>query len=315
MKEMIDLLGRNMQERAEIKALKKKIDEEAAANFEDRQWRKSMAAIMTEAVYLGFEHNNVLPLMSNVETVGFDDRVVIKETRGLRAHWVARGGYIEDSELWSEVFELPRDTVGFALTEFEDKMRVGFSETQDTIIRLGMQRLDAAINQRFFAALQAAVGVGSPYYMSGAGFSLSGLTLAMRRVRDETLDGNIVIVGRATMTDQIVDAIVGANNGAGYLPQTNEDLLRRGVLGAYRGAQIITLRNYRDDDNNSYFPANELWVIGQDASRFAYFGDLLFKEELEEDNWYWHYRTRRDFGGVVHRPERLRRIVDTSITP
>lgn len=315
MKEMIDLFGRNLQERAEIKALKKKIDIEAAENFDDRKWRKSMAATMTEAVYMGFEHINLLPLMSTVENVGFDDRITIKETRGLRAHWVARGGYIEDSELWAEVFELPRDTVGFALTEFEDKIKVNFSETQSTIINLGMQRLDAAINQRFFATLQAAVPSGSPYYFTGAGFSLGGLTLGMRYVRDATLDGNITIVGRATMTDQIIDAIVGANNGAGFLPQTNEELLRRGVLGAYRGANIVTLKNHKDDDDISFFPANELWVIGQDASRFAYFGDLLFKESLEEDNWYWHYRTRRDFGGVVHHPERLRRLIDTSITP
>ena len=315
MKEMIDLLGRNAQERAELRELKKRIDEDAVANWEDPKWRRNMAATMTEAIEWGFEHENLLPLMSNVETVGFNDRVMVKETRGLRAHWVARGGYIESSELHSEVFELPRDTVGFALHEFEDKILTNFSETQATVIRLGMQRLDAAIQQRFFALLQAAVPIGNDSYVSGAGLSLSALTAALRAVRDATFDGNVVVVGRATMTDQIVDAIVGANSGAGFLPQTNEDLLRRGVLGVYRGATIITLKNYKDADEVSFFPANELWVIGQDASKMAYFGDLKFKEMVEGDNWYWHYRTRRDFGGVVHRPENLRRIVDTSITP
>jgi hypothetical protein len=42
---------------------------------------------------------------------------------------------------------------------------------------------------------------------------------------------------------------------------------------------------------------------------------MMSKEWTEQDNWYWHYIARRDFGGVVHRPDRARRIVDTSITP
>jgi hypothetical protein len=83
-------------------------------------------------------------------------------------------------------------------------------------------------------------------------------------------------------------------------------------LGVYRGARIVTLKNYRDDADMPFFPANEMWVVGRDASKFAFFGGLLSKEYTEEDNWYWHYLARRDFGGVVYRPNRMRRIIDTS---
>jgi hypothetical protein len=41
----------------------------------------------------------------------------------------------------------------------------------------------------------------------------------------------------------------------------------------------------------------------------------MSKEYTELDNWYWHYLARRDFGGVVHRPSRIRRIIDTSQQP
>ncbi len=98
---------------------------------------------------------------------------------------------------------------------------------------------------------------------------------------------NIVIVGRRTMVDQIIDELV-AGNYAAFLPETNEALLQRGVLGRYRGARIVSLRNYKDDEDSPFFPANELFVVGRDASKFAFWGGLLSKEWSDHE-WYWHY--------------------------
>lgn len=145
--------------------------------------------------------------------------------------------------------------------------------------------------------------------------SLAALNTALREVRDESKVFDLAIVGRSTMTDQIMDELLGTSyNGSGFLPETNEQLVQRGVLGTYRGAKIITLRNFQDDEDVSFFPANEMYVIARDASKFAFWGGLMSKEYVEDDNWYWHYLARRDFGGVVHRPERARRIVDTSLS-
>ena len=62
-------------------------------------------------------------------------------------------------------------------------------------------------------------------------------------------------------------------------------------------------------------PANEMYVIGSNAGLFALYGGLLSKEYTEADNWYWHYIGRQDFGGILHRPERVRRFLDTNVTP
>jgi len=160
---------------------------------------------------------------------------------------------------------------------------------------------------------QAAVPSGSPYYVTGAGLSLTALDSAINAVFDTTMQSLVTIVGRRTMTGQIVDKLTSGNY-AGYLPETNEDLLRRGVLGQYKGATIVTLKNYRDDMDKSFFPANEMYVVGKDASKFGFWGGMLSKE-WEDHNWYWHHLARQDFGGGVFRPDRLRRIVDTSLAP
>jgi hypothetical protein len=315
---MIDGYGRTTEERRALQDKVKRANEMAALNWDDPTWRREMAQELTETIYLGFEHENLLMYMTQVENADFNARVFLKEVKGLRAFWVARGGYIEASTVRAEVLEIPRDTIGFHVYEFEDKLRTNFAETQATLVELGIQRLDAEVNLRMFSLLQASVPAGSPSYIATAGVSLPVLNTAIRQVRDESRDQEVVIVGRSLQTDQILDAIqggglsTGPGGFGGFLPETNEDLLRRGVLGTYRGAKIISLKNYRDDTDTPFFPGNELWVIARDASKFAFWGGLLSKEYTEDDNWYWHYLARRDFGGVVHRPSRLRRLIDTT---
>lgn len=308
--------GQDGIDRKELRAKVDQLNKAAFENWHNPTWRNEMAQELTESIYWGFEHENLLNQIANVENAPFDGRVFVKETRGLRAFWVARGGYIEASTLHAEVMEIPRDTIGFHVNEFEDKLQTNFAETQATLQDLGVQRLDAEVNNRLLRLFQAAIPSSSPYYVSTAGINLTSLNHALRAVRDATLDvGGVSIIGRATMTDQIIDAITTTNSYGGFLPQTNEDLFKSGVLGSYRGANIVTLTNYKDGDDVPFFPANEMYIVARDASKFAFWGGLQSKEWDEQDNWYWHFLARRDFGGVVHRPERLRRIVDTNTAP
>jgi hypothetical protein len=310
---MVNPFGRTDDERTKLRELRDAVNAEAKANWDNPVWRREMAQDLTETIYWGFQHENLLALYTQVENVDFDGRSFVKEVRGLRAYWVARGGHIEASDVHSEVFEIQRDTIGFHVFEMEDKLRTNFGETQANLTNLGIQRMDAELNLRVLAAFQAAVPNTSPFYISAAGVGLPAVNLALRQVRDVSLDFNVTILGRSTMIDQIIDAIAGTGgNTSGFFPETNERLLEQGVIGVYRGARIVTLKNYRDDADVPFFPANEMWVVGRDASKFAFFGGLLSKEYTEEDNWYWHYLARRDFGGVVYRPNRLRRIIDTS---
>jgi hypothetical protein len=309
-----DSFGRSAEERAELKRRCEALSAEAKQNWEDPQWRRLMAQAMTEAIYWGFDHENILDVMSTVERTGMDGRIFVKETRGMRAFWTARGGYIEASNLRTDVMELIRDMIGFHVYEFSDKLRANFAETQKTLVDLGTQRLDAEINLRALRTFQAAIPSGSPYYVQGGGLNLTALDAAINQVWDETLESQVVVIGRRTMIGQIIDKLTANNVYSAFLPETNEDLLRRGVLGSYKGALLTTLKNYRDDSDISFFPANELYVVGKDASKFGFWGGPLSKE-WEDNNWYWHYLTRQDFGGGVFRPERLRRIVDTNQAP
>lgn len=312
----IKVFGNMTEDKAALIEAKRLLNEEAAQNWHNEQWRHDRAQEMSETIYEGFQHENLLSQMAQVENLGTNGRSTVKEVRGLKAYWVAKGGYIESSTIHAEVMDVPRDTIGFHVQESEDKLETNFAETAATLVELGIQRLDAEVNKRALALYQAAVPNSShDSYVNGTGIDLSAINAALRDVRDASLDNNVTIIGRSTMTEQIMDELIGTNyNGTGFIPATNEDIVRTGLLGTYRGARIVTLRNYKDDDGVSFFPANEMWVMSGDSAKFAFWGGLKTKEYTEPDNWYWHYIVRRDFGGVVHRTDRVRRIIDDSIT-
>jgi hypothetical protein len=307
-KNLIDNYGRSPEERAKAQELIEQVNAEAAANWHDPEWRRQMAAVLTQSILEGFTYETFYDQIIDVERVGFNDRVIIEEETGLEVFFIAKGGHIEASSMFSEVLEIPRDTLGFHVYEFEDKMEANFAKSAAQMRSLAVQRLDATVSQQVRALVEASITMASPYYISGAGLSQAALNQAIREVRDESRGGNITIYGRAPVTDQIADF-------PGFADEALEEIRARGRLGTYHGANVVTALNYKDQNGVPYTPANELFVMSSDAGRFALYGGLKSKEYVDLDNWYWHYIGRQDFGGVMIRPERVRRIVDTNITP
>lgn len=320
---IVDALGRTPEERDKQKDQYARINAEANANWDNPAWRDEMAAELTSSIIHGFEYENLLDLILNTDRLGFNDRSFIREAQGLKAFWMARGGHIEMSTLTADVVELPREMLAFHVSEFEDKLRTNFAVTAQDLSSLAVQRMEAEINKRVLAVLQAAVSLTSgpgatvhPSYVAAAsGLTKAILDKAIRDVRDESKEGAISLVGRHAMTEQISDF-------PGFGWETQEEIRAKGVLGVYRGATIVTLKNYRESDFRlsggaavSFFPANELYVVGRDSGKFAFYGDMLAKSYVEPDNWYWHYIGRRDVGALVSHPHRMRRIVDGTVTP
>ena len=299
------------EEREEYQNLVNAVNEEARDNWDNRDWRQERAADIRDSIEYNFESESLFREYINYRNLNFEDRRIIRQTRGLKAFWLARGGYIEESQLRTSEFELPRDMIGFHVSEQEDKLRINFAETSAELVRLGTLRLEAELNRRLIQLMEAAVPSGSPFYISGAGLGQTAVNGALDAIADMgggQGGGPVTLLGRQTMTGQIT-------NFSGYSNETLEEIRQRGRLGIYRGANIQTVTNFLDDDNVPYLPANELWVLAGNAGEFNTFGGLLFKESTEDLNWYWHYVARRDVGGMIMFPWRIRRIVDTSITP
>lgn len=293
---------------------KQALNKLAGERWDDPEFHRQVAADIQSVVDYGFTHESLFGNYFNVDQVGFEDRVILRERRGLKVFFTSRGGYIEESQMRDETWELPRDTFGFHVSEHLDKLKVNFADTIEDLVVHGTNRMEAEVYRRALSLMQAAIPSGSSYYVSAAGLQKADVDRELREVADSIKpDGTgfvpITIMGRSQMIDQILDF------DHGFDPETNHEIRLRGQLGVYRGANLVKLHNYLDEDENAYVPANELWVFGGNVGKFALYGDSQVKTWDENTVDYRHYRARRDMGGLVHHPEQARRFVDTSITP
>lgn len=302
--------GGDQKQIAEHAALRDKLNQEARDNWGNEAWHRQVAADLESSLDYGFTFNNLFGTYLQVETVGEFDRVILRERRGLKVFYTSRGGYIEESQLRTEHWELPRDTLGFHVSEHTDKLRANFADTMEDVVGLGQARMEAEVNRRMFSLLQGAIPAGSPFYDSGAALTDTILDELVSDVSDAIQPNGlgpvpVTIIGRATAIDQI-------SRFAGFADEAKEEIRLRGRLGVYRGANVVRVTNYTDENGLPYIPANELWVMGGTVGKFALYGGLQVKSWEENTVDYRHYRARKDIGGLVHHPEQARRFVITS---
>lgn len=297
---------------AELKAQMRALDAEAKEMWWDDAWRRERIQDAATLIYQGFKHESLIDYMADVERVGKGEPITVEEVAGLEVFHTTVGGRIRESSLTERIWALPQDYLGFHLVELEEKMESGFSRKMAQVKDFAIQQLDAGVNRRFIKAIQAAIPSTSPFYGEAAGLSLPMLNTMISEVKDENGAEGVTIFGRATMTDQIVFELMGQN---GFTPQTNEELLRKGVLGTYLGCPIVTLKNYRDRYDRAFIPGNELFVAAQGATKVGLWGGLFAQDWDQPGGWYWHSHGRLTFGMAVRKRRWMRRLVDTNRLP
>lgn len=301
------------EERDVYEAAKARVNADAVANFHDPEWRRETAAEITQLIQFGFDHENILPYLTTVETAADGDRIFVEEMEGVDVHWVAPGARIQESIETEEVFELKPERVAFHVSELVEKLLSNFFGRQQGIVDGAISALDAGVQSRILALIQAAIPSGNASYVGVNGVDLADINSALTEVRDESLSDVVTIVGRGTMIDQIFDKLVANDN---FAPAAQDEIVANGFLGKYRGANLVSLKNYKNASHRSYFPANELYVVGADASTTGLWGSLKTEDYVTDglNNKKWHFEGLRKAGFALYFPERIRRIVDGSRT-
>ncbi len=290
---------------------KKALNEEARTRWRDESWHREMAAILQYQLDYGFQFENLFSTYFLTRAVPEFEKLYMRERTGMKVFYTHRGGYIEESQIRTDDWEVPRDTLGFHVSEFEDKLRANFAESLEAMISLGKQRMESEVNRRMFLLLQEAIPTSSPYYINApGGLTATVLNQALREVQDSVVPTGLppaplTILGRARAVDQITDLVTAPGI---FDPEAVAEVRARGRIGAYRGANVVRIANYADENGVSYIADNEVWVFAGTVGLFVTYGGPVTNQWKENTVDYIHYRHRRDIGGLVHHPEQARRI-------
>lgn len=284
------------------------LNEEAAENWDNAAWHAEQAALITEQLDYGFKNENVFSSYFPTQNVGKHEKVVIRETRGMKVFWTARNGQIDESQLRTDEWELPRETLGWHVSEFEDNIEANYAETIERLVGYAKQREEAEVNRRIFTLMQEAIPSSSEYYEdASAGLDEGVLNPLISEVADTAPPSSgrllmpLSIVGRASAIDQISDF-------NGFSNEAKEEIRLRGRLGVYRGANVVRLTNWQDEEGIPYIAEDELFILGGGVGRLVNYGGAKIRRWIENGTDYVHYRSRRDLGAAVWHPENARRI-------
>lgn len=302
---------------AELDEIREKValaDADAKENWGDPEWMADMHQDLVEVIWRGFQHENLIELFSTVERADEFERITIEEAYGLEVFWVAAGSRIDQSVIYEDVWEMQRNYVGYHVSAFEDHIRSGFSKYISKLKPMAIQQMDASVNARLLRTIQVAIPPGNPSYVTNAGFNLADINSALTAVEDEAsgwadYNGQLTIVGRGIMVGQIMNALQSNDN---FAAETQDDIVKLGILGSYRGAKIVKLKNWKDRHARSFFPGNELMIVANNASKVGFWGGDKAKEWTEEGGEYWHTWGKRQVGFAVPHPEFARRIIDST---
>lgn len=290
------------------------LNTEAETNWTSPAWHREVADMI--AARLDYTINFENPVADAIDTmvVGPQDQVVEEDYSGLQAFYTARGAYIDETQMVTKRWSMGRDTIGFHVSEFEDKLRVNFATSMENMIALGSQAMASQIALNMFNTFETAVNSSAPQYINASsGLTATILNSAITAVHDAIRPHNmampnVTILGRRGAVDEILTVATGSGSYI-FDPGATEEIRATGKLGVYRGATIQVVPNYYDNTRTSLLPANELWVLAGNVGKQVYYGPAVTKTWIENTRDYVHYRTRKDVGFAIWHPEWCRRIV------
>lgn len=306
----------------EVQALKAALDEEAKENWDNPAWHREVAATISSTLTYSYQFNFSTGPYFDTRNVGeFDDVEIVEEQDGVKVFFTARGGYIEESQPRRSRYKVPRDTMGFHVSEFEDKVRAGFSDSVDSVASQGRTALNTEANRRLFTVLNAAISVGAGNETAAGGALTKAMVDdALISVRDAIRPDPqgpvpVTIIGRAASVDLLTELTSnhtwGAGANFGLNESAAEEARRNGYIGTYKGANVVVLINYTDADGTSYVEDDSLWVLGGNAGVFVNYGGVRAKSWVENTSDYYHIRARQDIGVLVNQAQLVHKVSNT----
>lgn len=177
-----------------------------------------------------------------------------------------------------------------------------------------VDRMADAINRHrihtILTALDAAIPSGADQ-TGRPGFTLRYATLTAPNL-DNAIDGLLEITEGVSMFARHASIASTIRGFAGWSDVTKAEFERRGMIGSYHGAPIVTLKDtaYKTGAAELTIPSNRMWLAGAKKGAVWQTKDVSFLNwtELNQKNAVFGVGTRLEDGLLVHDPYLYRMI-------
>ncbi len=287
------------------------LNEEASRFWGDKSWMREQADLIAETLDFTSNVPNIFSQVVDTRTVGEFDRVMFTEKSGFTVYWTHRGGILEEVDMSGDQYEIGRDTLGFSVREFTDKLRAGWAEQLSTLLNYGKAAMVTEINRRLISMMVAATASGSGYYVDATGTGLTAAVLgqAIRDVSDAPAPAGVLGPNTVTVMGR-AGALAAIADFTGYSQNSLEEIERTGSLAKWRGANLVELPNILGPSGSSAFSDKDVYVFTRNVGHIVLYGGHLVRAWEEDAVDYSRIRCRRDAGISLNGLQRgyLRRI-------
>lgn len=211
--------------------------------------------------------NNVIETKTISSTQPYD--VVEEDLRGLTARWQGVGGEIHSDPIREASFKFGPEEIVFAHDYHVKDLETDFWGTYGKIVAHGRNKMDGAPVARLLQLVNDSVNntTNSTQYLTTAKAGVVEATIdALVDPISEKSNGRVTILGSRTAL-----APFGPLSTK-YSDQLSDQFYRTGVIGVYKGINLVQVNNYEDEFGRLVLPDNELWIVGENAGRLTWFG-------------------------------------------
>lgn len=270
--------------------------------------RNELAEIVKIALEDAYNKFDIIPLLFETRHFALGERPMFKtHKKGIRAYWTAPNSYVPKSQNYETEIFMSFEALGVRPECLLSDLKTGRVDSFASLIADGRDALEIAIYHKVYELL------AQVYNASGEGAANQTTTNALTK---EALDGAInkvrKQVGGAPTIIADYDLCTQIEGFEGFTEIALEEIRNHGVLGKYRGCNIVYLPEILDPvSNKSIVPTDKLFVVGRKIGCAGDYNGMDFMQETNINDKSWNCRIDKECGFCVTKPEGIHVITVT----
>ena len=258
--------------------------------------KEELAQLITENLEAEMKAYDIRPLLFDTKPRAWNEKVEYKRKGKFRAFHITRGGYVPKSQIFQDVVMAMPEEFAVRPACHEDQLKTGRIGSVEELRSGAIEALVTLYCKYFYKTLETVVNVtdlpNNVFKVSGA---LDKATLD-KALAAAAKHGTVSIVGTYQSLLPITDF-------QGYTDTQKDEIMRTGKLGVYRGANIVRLDEFYDEDGQDVIKQDTIFIIVRKAGHVDDFGETSNKAITDDEHDEFSIKIKKWWGFTILYPE------------